>query len=268
MPKINHFRIHQKCYFPVKFLVIPNIFVGDCRYVKLLIKKLIPVHTKDNKNRIKNYRPISLLPIFGKIFEKVIYNNLFTYLQENKFLSEKQSGFRRNDSCISQLIVITHDIYKCFDSNPSLETRGVFLDISKAFDKGWHDGLLYELKCYGLEGGLFNILQNYLQNSKQRVVLNGQSSSWLGVNAGVPQDSVLGPLLFLVYINDLPDNLVGKTKFFADGTSTFSTVIDITRSSQIFNQDLFTVKNWAYQWKMVFNPDPSKEALKSFFLIK
>ena len=79
--------------------------------------------------------------------------------------------------------------YKSFDANPSLETRGVFLDISKTFDKVWHDGLLYKLKCFGKEGGLFNILQNYLQTRKQRVVLNGQSSSWFDVNAGVPQGS-------------------------------------------------------------------------------
>ena len=111
-----------------------------------------------------------------------------------------------------------------------------------------------------MEGGLFNILQNYLQNRKQRVVLNGQSSSWLDVNAGVPQGSVLGP--FLVY---LPDNLVGKAKLFADDTSIYSTVFDITRSSQILNQDLCTIKNWAYQWKMVFNPDPSKQATEVIF---
>ena len=158
---------------------------------------IIPVHKKDNKNLLKNYRPISLLPIFGKIFEKVIYNNLFSYFDKNKFLSDHQSGFRNGDSCVSQLLAITYEIYKGFDGRSSFETRGVFLDMSKAFDKVWHEGLLCKLKCYGVEGKLFNILENYLHNRKQRVVLNGQSSSWLNANAGVPQGSVLGLLLFL-----------------------------------------------------------------------
>ena len=162
-------------------------------------------------------------------------------------------------------IAITHDIFKYFDGNPCLDIRGVFLDISKAFDKVWHDGLLYKLKCYGVEGGLYNILENYLSNRKQRVVLNGQSSSWLDVNTGVPQGSVLGPLLFLIYIKDLPDSLVCKAKLFADDTSMFSTVYHIVDSSEKLNNDLFTVKNWAFKWKMAFNPDPNKQATEVVF---
>ena len=226
---------------------------------------IIPVHKKENKNLIKNYRPISLLPIFGKIFEKIIYNNLFRYFEDNKFLSDKQSGFRAGDSCVSQLLAITNEIYKSFDCNPALETRGVFLDISKAFDKVWHEGLLYKLKSYGVDGCLYSILDNYLQNRKQKVVLSGQSSSWLNVNAGVPQGSVLGPLLFLIYINDLPENLVTTTRLFADDTSIFSTVYDVTRSSESLNRDLSTIKDWAFQWKMSFNPDPSKQASEVVF---
>ena len=129
----------------------------------------------------------------------------------------------------------------------------------------WHDGLLYKLKCYGVECGFYDILKNYLQNRKQRVVLNGQSSSWLDVNAGVPQGSVLGPLLFLIYINDLPENLISASKLFADDTSIFSTVFDVNKSSMDLNKDLTTIKNWAFQWRMAFNPDPNKQATEIIF---
>ena len=107
---------------------------------------VVPVHKKESKNILKNYRPISLLPICGKIFEKCIYNSLYSYLESNNILSKSQSGFRKGDSCISQLLAITHEIYSNFDAYPSLVTRGVFLDISKAFDKVWHEGLLFKLK--------------------------------------------------------------------------------------------------------------------------
>ena len=167
--------------------------------------------------------------------------------------------------CISQLIAITHKIYKAFDGNPSLETRGVFLDISKAFDKVWHEGLLYKLKSYGITGNFLKLLENYMSNRYQRVVLNGQSSSWLDVNAGVPQGSILGPLLFLIYINDLPERLKTDAKLFADDTSLFSTVIDIDKTSANLNNDLSVIREWAYLWKMSFNPDPNKQATEVIF---
>ena len=226
---------------------------------------IIPVHKKENKSLLKNYRPISLLPIFGKIFEKIIFNNLFSYFENNKFLSDRQSGFRNGDSCVSQLLAISHEIYKAFDGRESFETRGVFLDMSKAFDKVRHQGLLYKLKCYGLEGNFYKNLENYSLNRKQRVVLNGQSSSWLNVDSGVPQGSVLGPLLFLIYINDLPDTLLSSLKLFADDTSVFSTVFDTKTSSDALNHDLLSVMNWATQWKMAFNPDPNKQATEVVF---
>ena len=112
---------------------------------------------------------------------------------------------------------------------------------------------------------LYNILENYLKNRQQRVVLNGQESDWREVLAGVPQGSVLGPLLFLVYINDLPENLRSSTKLFADDTSLFSTVFNVDRSFYDLSSDLSLIEKWAYQWKMSFNPDPTKQATEVVF---
>ena len=109
---------------------------------------------KGDKQLIENYRPVSLLPICGKIFKRLNFNSFFNYFIENNLLSPYQSGFNPGDSCVQQLISITHEIYNAFDCNPSLEVRGVFLDISKAFDKVWHDGLIYKLKRNGITGDL------------------------------------------------------------------------------------------------------------------
>ena len=105
---------------------------------------------------------MSLLPICGKIFEKLIFNALYSFFEDYKLLNPCQPGFKKNDSCINQLVSITHEIYSAFDCNPSLEVRGVFLDLSKAFDKVWHDGLIYKLKSLGISGSLLKLIQNYL----------------------------------------------------------------------------------------------------------
>ena len=141
-------------------------------------------------------------------------------------------------------------------------------DISKAFDKVWHQGLLYKLKQNGISGNLLEILTGFLKDRKQRVVLNGQNSLWANIEAGVPQGSILGPLLFLIYINDLPDNQSTNVKLFADDTSLFSAVHDITTSSCDLNYDLIRVREWAFQWKMRFNPELSKQAQEVIFTRK
>ena len=191
--------------------------------------------TKNDKCCINNYRPVSLLPICGKIFERILYNRLFLYLESNNLLTPHQSGFRPNDSCIYQLLSIVHNIYSDFDHNASLEVRGNFLDISKAFDKVWHEGLLYKLESIGNSGNLPILFRSFLNNRYQRViVINGQHSNSAPILAGVPQGSILGPLLFLIYINDLPHNLNSVVKLFADDTSLFSTVHNRTSSAKIF----------------------------------
>ena len=141
-------------------------------------------------------------------------------------------------------------------------------DISKAFDKVWHQGLLYKLKQNGISGNLLEILTGFLKDRKQRVVLNGQNSLWANIEVGVPQGSILGPLLFLIYINDLPDNQSTNVKLFSDDTSLFSVVHDITTSSCDLNYDLIRVREWAFQWKMRFNPELSKQAQEVIFTRK
>ena len=229
---------------------------------------VVPVHKKDSKNLLKNYRPISLLPICEKIFEKCIYDTLYTYFESNSIFSPCQSGFRKEDSCVSPLLAITHNIFSNFDANPPHETRGVFLDISKAFDRVWHEGLLHKLKSYGVNGPLLSLIKSFLENRMQRVVLNGQTSSWKHVLAGVPQGSILGPLFFLVYINDIPDGLQSIVKIFADDTSLFKVLFDYIISSSVLDSDLRLIANWAFKWKMLFNPDPSKQALEIIFSTK
>ena len=175
---------------------------------------IIPLHKTNDKQLVENYRPISLLPIFGKTFEKIIFNRIYNFLLE--------------DSCINQLLAITHEIFEAFDCNPPLEVRSVLLDVLKAFDKVWHKVLLHKLKSMGISGNLFNLLENYLSGRFQRVVLYGQTSSWRPVLACVPQGSIVGSLLFLVYIKDEPNGLKSNA------------------SADVLNNDLSLISKWAF----------------------
>ena len=245
-------------------------------YFKILLNYLVTLifgknllsfqHIKKNDKRlVNNYRTISLLPMFGKIFGKIIFNRIYVFLLKEELSNPNQSGFRPSDSCINQLIAITHEIFEAFDCNPTLEVRSVFLDISKAFDKVWHKGLLYKLKCMGISGEIYKLFENYLSGRFQRVVLNGQTSSWRPILAVVPQGSILGPLLFLIYINDLPNELKSNAKLFADDTSLFTIVKDENESSDVLNNDLLLISKWAFNWKMLFNPDANKPAQEVLF---
>ena len=140
------------------------------------LANVTPIFKKGDKQLIKNYRPISL-PICGKIFEKIIFNNLYSYLNANNLVTKDQSGFRPGDSTTNQLLYLVNEIHQAFENPKSLEVRAVFLDISKAFEKVWHEGLIFKLKQNGVSGSLLMLFQNYLDNRKQCVVLNGSHSS-------------------------------------------------------------------------------------------
>ena len=225
----------QSLILPLKIIFKHSLKKG--KFLKIWKKaNVVPVHKKD-KMFVQNYRPISLLPIFGKFFERVIYNSLFNYFQSNRLFTPSQSDSLRGDSYVAQLLSIIHEIQTAFYENPTVDVRGVFLYTSKAFDKVWHDGIIFKLKSYGVDGELLSLLKNYLENREQRVVLNAQTSEWKKMS-GVPQGSVLGPLLFLIYINDLPDGINSLCKIFADDTSLFSKVYDIHNSASKLNDDL------------------------------
>ena len=228
---------------------------------------VVPIHKKDEKNLKKNYRPISLLPIFGKILEKFMYDSLYSHLVTCNLLNPNQSGFRPSDSTINQLISITHTIFKAFDCNPPLDVRSVYLDISKAFDRVWHDGLIYKLKRCGVSGD-FSLIQSFLKDRKQRTVLNRHNSNCGDILAGVSQGSILGSLFFLVYINDLAAEVKCNVKLFADDTSLFNVVEDLDSAASDMNHDLELIRWWAHDWKMSFNPDPQKQAVELIFAQK
>ena len=190
------------------------------------------------------------------------------YLHTNNLITKNQSGFRPADSTTSQLIYLLDEIHQAFDSTNSFAVRTVVIDISKAFDKVWHEGLIFKLEQNGISGNLLKLFQNYLSNRKQRVVQNGSYSEYSSIEAGVPQCSVLGPLVFLVYIKDLERNIKSNVKFFSDDTMLLSIVTNPEISANDLNHDLDVIHQWANQWKLEFNPDPTKQATEVLFSCK
>ena len=167
-------------------LIFRNILHTGTYPLLWKLANVTPVFKKSDKQVIKNYRPISLLPLCGKIFEKIIFNALYKHLVRNNLLTRNQSGFRPKDSCPNQLLFLVSEIHECFEDPKSLEVRAVFLDISKAFDKVWHEGLLFKLKQNGVHSNLLRIFESYLSHRRQRVAPNGQYSDYILIESGVP----------------------------------------------------------------------------------
>ena len=184
--------------------------------------------------------------------ERIILQHLYDHLSTNHLVSDVQHGFCPGRSCESQLLDAVH-VW-----NKSMEDRKLvyvlFLDISKAFDKVPHAYLLEKLKMVGIDGGLLSWIRDYLTNRRQRCIVEGCVSGWLPVTSGVPQGTILGPLLFLLYINDIADSLTSKLALFADDCVLFREVQ--TREGQLeLQKDLTTLSNWSNRWHMTFNPE-------------
>ena len=183
------------------------------------VSSVVPVFKNVGKrSTAKNYRPVSLLSVVSKIFEKLVNNRIVDHLEKCGLFSDFQYGFRSSRSTADLLTVVSDRITKVFNRS----TRAVTLDIFKAFDRVWHAGLLHKLKSYGISGQIFGLISSFLSNRRLRVVPDGKFSQEYPVHAGVPQGSILGPTLFLLYINDLPDDAICNIVIYADDTTLYS----------------------------------------------
>ncbi|KAI8513106.1 hypothetical protein Bbelb_097450 [Branchiostoma belcheri] len=220
---------------------------------------ITPVYKKGEKTDPHNYRPIALLSTVGKILERLVHNRLYAFLTDNALLNPKQSGFRKGDGTVLQLLRIIDDWAKSIDDADVACTAAVFLDVRRAFDTVWHDGLIYKLSRYGIHGPLINWFSDYLSDRQQRVVINGEASSWGFPTAGVPQGSILGPLLFVLYLNDIKD-LPCKSSIncFADDTSLYNSGRTAAEVASTTNADLNLVATWFQDWALQLHPDKCK----------
>ena len=203
-----------------------------------------------------NYRPISLTSCVARVLEKLINVHLSKYLQENSLLCHQQAGFLPSQSTITQLCFLTHKWQTALDKGDNVEA--VFLDLSKAYDRVSVPGLIYKLSQTGFSQAALQWFSSFLSSRRQCVQVNGSCSSWETVISGIPQGTVLGPTLFLLFINDLPECLVNECALFADDTSAYGVGKDSSQLCSTLSLDMKAASNWAKTWGMLFNAEKSE----------
>ena len=224
---------------------------------------VVPVPKKGDLTNAANYRPISLLSVVGKIFERILNEQIWKHLEAHNLFSDVQFGFRHQRSSADLLAHLTEHISNVLDKQG--EARSVALDISKAFDRVWHAGLLHKLSSYGIQDKFLSLISSFLSNRSMSVVVNGCRSQPSSVNAGVPQGSILGPTLFLLYINDLPENVLSKIVLYADDATLFDSYFDRkdsnSRSSLCsrLEADLLSIESWGAKWLVNFNASKTQD---------
>ena len=212
---------------------------------------ITPIFKKGLRNDPTNYRPISLTSIICKVLERIIYSHIMSNLECHNVLNNAQFGFRQRRSADLQLLQTVHDL--ALGLNEKSQTDCIFLDFSKAFDKVSHHLLLLKLRYYGINGPLIKWITSFLTNRTQQVICDGSISKLANVTSGVPQGSVLGPLFFLLFINDLPESVHSSCRLFADDCLLYRQ-IHTTHDADVLQQDLLTLEQWADRWLMKFNP--------------
>jgi hypothetical protein len=252
-PDKVHPKVLKEC---AKSLSFPLSLIFEKSFVTGSIPKLwscanvVPLFKKGNKLDPTNYRPVSLTSIVCKIRERIIRDQMMVYLVENNLISKEQHGFVNNKNCITNLLETLDLITQAFGEDYSIDI--LFLDFAKAFDSVSHVKLLKKLFGLGFVSFMLNWCKAFLSNRVQRVVIGENISSWKKVTSGVPQGSVLGPLLFVIFINDLSKKIIKDTKLYADDTK----VISINRcqdDSKLLQEDINTLVKWSEEWLIKFN---------------
>ena len=217
------------------------------------VSSVVPVFKSvGERSTAENYRTVSLFFVVSKVFEKLVNNRIVDHLEKCGLFSDFQYGFRSSRSTADLLTVVSDRIARAF--NRSRATAAAALDISKAFDRGWHAGLLHKLKSYGISGPIFGLISSFFSHRRLRVVLDGKSSQEYPINASVPQGSILGSALFLLYINDLPDDVICNIAIYADDTTLYSKydqAYDLWQQLELASElesDLRDTVDWGRKW--------------------
>ena len=211
-----------------------------------------------------NYRPISITPILSKIFERLLAKRLNTYAEKHEIFPRQQFGFRKGLGACDAVLTISDRVQKALDSG--LEARMIGLDFSAAFDRVNHKALIYKLKQVGIGGAFLNILVEFLSNRKQRVIVDGHEGEWREVISGVPQGSVLGPLLFILYTQDMWVGLENQLVAYADDATLIAVISSPeqrTSVSESLNRDLARIDEWCNLWGMKLNPQKTQSMIVS-----
>ena len=219
------------------------------------LANVTPIQKKGNKSLPCNYRPISLTSVVCKVMETLIRNKIVSHLEENSLIKSSQHGFRNKRSCLTNLLDFYYDVFNIFDETKAVDV--IYLDFQKAFDKVPHKHLLSKLNAHGITGNIHSWLKDWLTERQQRVVINGKASDWRSVQSGVPQGSVLGPVLFIIYVNDMDEGLTCKISKFADDTKITGRVTT-TAEKVLLQSDLERLVNWSNKWQMAYNVSKCK----------
>lgn len=240
--------------YPLKLIYSSSLESGvvpsDWKYANVT-----PIHKKGSKNNPSNYRPISLTSQICRIFERILKEEINFYLETNKLIGDSQHGFVRGKSCLTNLLTYLDIITTNIDSGIPVDV--VYLDFSKAFDTVPHQHLIMKLRSMQINEAIVRWIESWLSERKQRVVLRGTKSEWLPVISGVPQGSVLGPLLFLIYINDIDEEVTSPLLKFADDTKIVRPILTTEDHHQL-QKDLEKLHQWAERWQMKFNASKCK----------